>query len=173
MKIYYNVLSENLLNICKNDLLEKQKHPIWSPNIFNWDSDLVFKLDGICLSARIENKVIVTSLTQELYSGPLKNLKGKISYQYYIWNSYSGIQPHDDHSYEFGATIYLNSNEIQDGGLFLWQDGHCKENFYKCLNPQENMMVVNDNKQDHFVIPVSPHREEPRYTIQIFSNLNE
>lgn len=173
MKIYYDVLSEKLLNICKHDLLEKQKHCVWSSNLFHWNSDLVFNLDGTCLIAPIENGVITTLLTQELYSNPLKNLKGKISYQYYIWNAYSGIQPHNDNPYEFAATIYLNSNEIQDGGLFLWQDDRCKENFYKCLNPQENMMVVNDNKHEHFVTPVSPHRQEPRYTIQIFSNLNE
>jgi hypothetical protein len=173
MKIYYNVLSEKLLNICKSDILENQKKSIWLPNLFNWDPDLVLNLDGISLSMLIGNKVITTLLTQELYSGPLKNLKGKISYQYYIWNAYSGIQPHSDASYEFAATIYLNSNKIEDGGLFLWQDDHCKENFYKCLNPQENMMVVNDSEQEHFVTPVSPHRKEPRYTIQVFSRLNE
>jgi hypothetical protein len=91
-----------------------------------------------------------------------------LDFQYYIWDSYSGISPHDDVVYKFGATLYLNSNSIYFGGLFVWQDEECPDNFYRCLNPQENMMVVNDNRELHFVTTISPHAIEYRYTIQIW-----
>lgn len=173
MKFYYNVLSQELLNICKDDILQKEKEHIWGSSFSDWHSDLLTNINGSCLMTHISDEKIKISLTQELFSGALKNFNGILSYQYYVWNPYSAIHYHDDHCYEFGATIYLNSNNIEDGGLFLWKDKYSSENFYKCLNPQENMMVLNDNKENHFVTSVSPYRKERRYTIQIFSRLDE
>jgi hypothetical protein len=168
MKIYSEVLSEDLLDLCKKDVLKKQKQLVWGSSCFKWDHNLQKNIDGVCLHCFITDKKIKNLLEAEL-SIAFKNYDyNELDYQYYIWDSYSGISPHDDSIYKFGATLYLNSNCIYSGGLFVWQDNECPENFYRCLNPQENMMVVNDNREMHFVTTISPHAIEYRYTIQIW-----
>lgn len=170
MKFYYDVLSKKLLDKCKDDLLDKKNKHIWGSSSFDWHPDLLSNIHGSCLFTHITDSEIINLLTKELFSDSLKNFSSEnVSYQYYAWNSYSGIAYHNDDAYRFGATIYLNTNMIENGGLFCWKDKYCGENFYKCLNPQENMMVLNDNEEDHFVTTVSPHIDNIRYTIQIFA----
>jgi len=170
MKIYTEVLPKELLNLCREDVIKNQHEHIWASSSLRWSSDLLNNVDGTCLSTSIENKKIVYSLTEELLIAFENYDFDDLIFQYYIWDSYSAISPHNDTLYKFGATLYLNSNDICDGGLFVWQDEECPENFYRCLHPQENMMVVNDSKQTHFVTPISPHSKEYRYTIQIWGN---
>jgi hypothetical protein len=168
MKIYTEVLTEELLNLCKEDLLKKQNQPIWASNCLNWDHNLLENIDGTCLFSGINDTKIENLLTSELSIAFVNCDYNELIYQYYIWDSYSGISPHYDNEYKFGATLYLNSNSIIDGGLFIWKDEESPDDFYRCLNPQENMMVVNDNKEIHFVTPISPHAKEYRCTIQIW-----
>lgn len=168
MKIYTEVLSEELLNLCKEDVIEKQKQLVWGSSSFKWDHNLQKNIDGACLFADITNQKIKSLLETELSIAFSSYNYEVLDLQYYIWDSYSGISPHDDAIYKFGATLYLNSNSIYSGGLFVWQDDECPDNFYRCLNPQENMMVVNDNKELHFVTTISPHAMEYRYSIQIW-----
>jgi len=168
MKIYSEVLSEDLLDLCKKDVLEKQKESVWHPSSFFWDYEILRNVDGSCFTTRITDVRIINLLTQELSIAFANYEYDNLTFQYYIWDSYSAISQHSDSSYNFGATLYLNSNSIDDGGLFIWQDDECPDNFYRCLNPQENMMVVNDEKQTHLVTQVSPHSKQYRYTIQIW-----
>ena len=158
MKIYSEVLSEELLNICKEDVLNKQKEGV----------NLLKNIDGTCLFCEITDIKLKNLLTSELSIAFTNYDYDELIYQYYIWDSYSGTAPHDDAVYKFGSTLYLNSNNLINGGLFVWQDEECPENLYRCLNPQENMMVVNDSRELHFVTSISPHSKEYRYTIQIW-----
>jgi hypothetical protein len=168
MKIYTEVLSQELLKICKEDILKKQKEYVWASNSFNWDPMLLENIDGTCLFTLINDTKIKELLNSELSIAFTNYNYDELYYQYYIWDSYSGIASHNDGNFKFGATLYLNSNLINSGGLFLWKDEECPDNFYRCLNPQENMMVVNDSKEEHFVTSISPHAKEYRYTIQIW-----
>jgi len=168
MKIYSEVLSEDLLDLCKKDVLEKQKESVWHPSSFFWDYNILHNVDGCCFVTPINNIKIKNLLIEELSIAFKDYAYDTLIFQYYIWDSYSAISQHSDYIYNFGATLYLNSNFIDDGGLFIWQDDECPDNFYRCLNPQENMMVVNDEKQSHLVTQVSPHSKQYRYTIQIW-----
>ena len=168
MKIYEEVLSEELLDLCKKDVLEKQKESVWKPSSFFWDHEILHNIDGSCMVAQIDDNNILNLLTEELSIAFQIYEYDTLDFQYYIWDSYSGISPHDDSRYKFGATVYLNSNILDDGGLFIWQDSECPDHFYRCINPQENMMIVNDNKESHLVTTISPHAKQYRYTIQVW-----
>lgn len=168
MKIYTEVLSEKLLTLCKDDLLKQQMKPIWKSSCLVWDHNLLDNIDGSCLSSEITDITITNLLTSELSIAFANYNYDKLIYQYYIWDSYSGISPHNDEKFKFGSTLYLNSNLVIDGGLFVWKDKESPDNCYQCLNPQENVMVVNDDNEIHFVTPVSPHATKYRCTIQIW-----
>jgi hypothetical protein len=170
MKIYSDVLSDELLDLCKKDIVQKQKENIWQPSSFFWDYQILRNVDGCCLTTDIIDNTIKDLLTSELSIAFKDYNYSNLIFQYYIWDSYSGISQHDDFQHNFGATIYLNSNILDDGGLFVWQDEECPDNFYRALNPQENMMVVNDNMEIHLVTTVSPHSKQYRYTIQIWGD---
>ena len=172
MKIYSEVLPQELLNLCKEDVLKKQKESVWQPNQFFWDKNILKNIDGACYVAKITDNKLKNLLTAELSIAFSNYDYDFLDFQYYIWDSYSGISAHDDSLYQFGATLYLNSNILENGGLFIWQDEECPENFYRCINPQENMMVVNDNRENHLVTHVSPHAKEYRYTLQIWGRIN-
>ena len=74
------------------------------------------------MTALITNESIVERLEKEL-SVIFKNYNyNSLSFQYYIWNSYSGISLHTDEDYVFGAVLYLNTNSVHDGGLFMCID---------------------------------------------------
>ena len=168
MKIYEEVLSKEHLHLCKEDIVKKQKQQVWESSSLRWESWLLKNIDGTCVFTNITDDTIKKILTSELSIAFINYDYTELVYQYYIWDSYSGIAPHNDGDYKFGATLYLNTNYLTDGGLFVWKDDECADNFYKCINPQENMMVVNDSKEEHFVTPISPHAKQYRYTIQIW-----
>lgn len=171
MKIYTEVLSESLLYKCKDDLVNnKLKQPVWSSSSNIWDFKLLKNIEGVCIQTLITDNEIIENLKEEL-SPAFEELNYKdLTFQYYVWDSHSGISLHNDYSYSFGSTIYLNKTFCpEDGGLFLWRDSECPtERVYKALVPDENMMVLNDEKEYHLVTPVSPHAKEYRCTIQIW-----
>ena len=89
----------------------------------------------------------------------------KISTSYHIWQPNSGIAIHDDGSYRFGATIYLNPEWHPNyGGWFIWRDKDIDE--WKVILPIENTMVVNIDKEEHLVTPVT--QNQFRVTVQIW-----
>ena len=79
----------------------------------------------------------------------------------------SGIACHSDECYESGATIYLNDWNMNFGGLFVWKDDN--SDIMKAIVPQKNMMVLNDEKQNHIVTSVSSLSKGYRLTIQIWT----
>jgi len=173
MKIFVDALSDELLEACKTDLVSnKIKEEVWGSSLFKWETDLLKNIDGPCMTTPITNESIVERLEKEL-SVIFKNYNyNSLSFQYYIWNSYSGISLHTDEDYVFGAVLYLNTNSVHDGGLFMWKTEEDYENeidFFKCLVPEENLIIVNNEKELHMVTPISPHAKDFRCTIQIFA----
>jgi hypothetical protein len=171
MKIYEEVLSERLFNACRNDVVEKTKKSCWRSNHFFWEEKIMINVDGVCTVTPLDDKQLLEDLAIEL--GPIfkDHVCNELIFQYYIWHSYSAISSHSDGKYKFGATLYLNTpSSTSDGGLFVWKDDECPENFFKAILPKENMLVLNDETQEHFVTQVSPHCEDMRCTIQIWGN---
>tara|TARA_B000000565_G_scaffold109979_1_gene82520 strand:+ start:74 stop:577 length:504 start_codon:yes stop_codon:yes gene_type:complete len=164
MKIHRNVLSEELLEHCIQELVELSKERTWGSSTLIWSRDLLEGISGSTL------KTFVTPVTKEkIIKCISKYYPDDIEYnmQYYIWQQNSGISCHSDECYESGATIYLNDWNMNFGGLFVWKDDN--SDIMKAIAPQKNMMVLNDKKQHHFVTSISPLIQEFRITIQIWT----
>ena len=46
MKIHHNVLSEELLLDCWNEVGKLSKEPVWSSNLLSWEKNLLLGLSG-------------------------------------------------------------------------------------------------------------------------------
>ena len=91
-----------------------------------------------------------------------------INFKYYVWNKMSGIPWHNDHNHHFAGTLYLNEKWNTDyGGVFLYREKRDDVEF-NAVAPAQNMLVLNDSKQDHMVTPISPLAPEDRITIQLW-----
>tara|TARA_Y100001937_G_C6939160_1_gene249539 strand:- start:55 stop:558 length:504 start_codon:yes stop_codon:yes gene_type:complete len=164
MKIYKNILNEDLLNHCTQELVMLSKERTWGSSFLGWNQDLLAGISGSTLMT------FVTPTTKEsIIKCISKHFPDDIEYnmQYYIWQYNSGIACHSDECYESGATIYLNDWNMNFGGLFVWRDD--SSDIMKAIAPQKNMMILNDKKQDHFVTSISPLSQDFRITIQIWT----
>ncbi len=164
MKIYRNVLNEDLLEHCIQELIMLSKERTWASSSLRWGRDI---LEGISGSTLI---TYVTSVTKErIIKCISKYYPDNTEYviQYYIWQHNSGIASHNDECYESGATIYLNDWDVNYGGMFVWNDDDT--DIMKAIAPQKNMMVLNDEHQTHSVTSISPLSKEFRITIQIWT----
>jgi hypothetical protein len=171
MRIYKEVLSDSLIEECKDDISNLINQNVWRSNVFNWDSNLLKGTSGTCIYTKISNEKILNQLIEQTEEHFIKKYK-TLTYLYYIWQSNSGISLHTDEGHAFGATIYLNDEwHLHDGGIFLWKDGDCPNEVYKAICPQENMMIINDNYEKHMVTLVSPNSNDYRYTIQIWGDV--
>ena len=96
----------------------------------------------------------------------------KLSLQYCIWQVNSGINLHNDHLHDVGATIYLNETwDASNGGIFLWKDND--SDIYKGLVPKQNTMIINNQNQQHLVTSINHYPNKFRYTIQIWGKEND
>lgn len=91
----------------------------------------------------------------------------KISTNVVVFGKGCYIPFHDDHSYHFAATLYLNDKwNIEDGGLFIYKDKPTNE--YKVIVPEKNMCVINTEKEVHHVSMVNYFASQNRITMQIW-----
>ena len=163
MKLYKNVLKEETLIIVNSELNNNMKKDVWRSNRLVWQNTLTSNNLGTVLTKPVsmacKNKVIEDVK-------PFVPNTEKIFVNMYIWDIGSGISLHDDASYNWASTLYLNSNWHPNyGGWFIWQDENEKWN---ALLPEHNSLVLNDTKQWHTVTPISPTSPELRLTLQIF-----
>jgi len=165
MKIYNDVLTQDILEECYHELWEKRRLNCWRSSLLTWPQDVLVNVTGNCLSTSVSD-----DLTLQLENS-LKNILppyDRLGMTFHIWQSNSGISSHNDSNYKFGATVYLNVDwHVNDGGLFVWVDGKTFE--LKVYLPSYNTLVLNDEKEDHLVTPVTKNSSN-RYTIQIFGN---
>jgi Rps23 Pro-64 3,4-dihydroxylase Tpa1-like proline 4-hydroxylase len=166
MKFFSNVLDQETMNLVIQDLNNSLSQNVWRSSQLCWSKEVLEKITGDCsvtfASDNIADKI------QKCLVGKLPTAEN-VMIQYYVWKQNSGIALHNDRTYEYGATIYLNKNwDINSGGIFLWKE----DNSLKGVCPEYNNMVIVDKKELHLVTPVSPLSTEFRYTIQIwgFSN---
>ena len=171
MKIHKNVLSPETLSRCIYDLGYFRDKAVWKNSGLFWHEDVRVGTTGIVTQTLVSvdiSKLLDAELDKYFYEYK-KDLK-MIEYQFFVWNALSGISTHNDSMYRFGATLYLNPVWKMDwGGTFLWKDkneeDYCKWN---ALCPEQNMLVINDEKEFHLVSSISPHAAEERYSIQIW-----
>ena len=170
MKIHEDVLSPELLEICLQELKLYQESRVWGISTCIWAEELQEGVVGN-VSMRFlseETSILVNEALKKYF--PQTGHHYEMIYQYYIWNKMSGISNHDDGSYNFGGTLYLNKTwDANWGGLYVWKDKH-EEKEYKlnAICPKQNMLVVNDEREVHSVTSISSSIPYPRITIQIW-----
>jgi hypothetical protein len=166
MKIYENVLSDNLLNRVHNEVLAKFDGPNWAVSDFFWHKGLKDGFSGNCLISDVDDDL------GNLLKGEVSKLLPEhkyLKFQNYVWTKNSGISIHNDEKYKFGATIYLNQYWTPNfGGIFLWKEKDSLDHILKGICPVYNSMIVSDENESHMVTPVSPYATEFRVTIQIW-----
>tara|TARA_R100001224_G_C3987995_1_gene138239 strand:+ start:52 stop:549 length:498 start_codon:yes stop_codon:yes gene_type:complete len=163
MKFFENVLKEETLIIVNSELNNNMKKAVWNSSRLVWQNTLTSNNSGAVLTKPVseacKNKVVEDVKTF------VPNTE-KIFINMHIWDLGSGIALHDDASYKFASTLYLNSNWHPNyGGWFIWKDEKEKWNAFL---PEHNNLVLNDTKQYHTVTPISPTSPELRLTLQIF-----
>lgn len=174
MLYFSKVLSESVLEKVFNEFNSKVDQPVWKPSSFFWP---------VGIRKNVYHDILVNLCSDELNSAIKENLTptakalsidfdslSKFTSMFYIWQKGSAISNHNDYSYKFGATIYLNENwDIDDGGIFLWRRKTDNPSAWHAVVPTFNFMVVNNESEDHLVTPVNVNAEQ-RVTIQIFAS---
>ena len=168
MKIYTDVLPQQLLFDCSAQLESMLEERVWVSSTFTWKGVNNTACGDVLLAYVPQN--LVTQLNSVLRKTYFLSHTKEIIYQFYIWNKLSNIDVHDDPHCSFGATIYLNLIwEANCGGFFVWKDKEEKTDYtFKAICPKQNMMVVNDTAELHTVTTVSPYITNPRFSIQIW-----
>tara|TARA_B100000965_G_scaffold40355_2_gene29689 strand:+ start:2297 stop:2809 length:513 start_codon:yes stop_codon:yes gene_type:complete len=169
MKIVFDTLSDEIFQRIVGELNIKIPSPLWNTSTVLWDKVLKQGLPG---------SVMTTPVSEDLAKLIEDSVKDKVPeydrliVQFYLWQGSSGIAIHNDENHGFGATIYVNTNwHPNSGGWFIWQDKHNKE--WKTLLPEKNVMVVNDEEEEHLVTAIEPYPPEPRVTIQLWGETND
>lgn len=167
MKIFKNILSEKLYNDTLEEFVNKLHTQTWQSSIVTWPNEVIEGITGSCLFSSVSDEISLR--IQEEISNLFTIDYNQVKLQYCAWQPYSGLSVHDDFNHKLGATIYLNENWNPNyGGFFLWKDKNNPEEIYNAVCPTKNMMVVNDDHEQHLVTPVSPLSTDIRATIQLW-----
>tara|TARA_Y100001970_G_scaffold25949_1_gene31051 strand:- start:202 stop:729 length:528 start_codon:yes stop_codon:yes gene_type:complete len=167
VKIVSNALSDDLLSRCIEEFKEKIKIPCWGSSSLLWQLKSQEGISGSTLCTYTSEEIGDDIAKQVLPHLPNEYKFDKITTKYHLWQPHSGVSIHNDESYNFGATIYLNEEwDGNSGGWFIWRDKDTDE--WKVLLPTINTMVMNIDCEQHLVTPVSPNKF--RLTIQIFGD---
>lgn len=103
----------------------------------------------------------------EPYLSPIIKTKPTvtITYTFYRWGIGGEIFIHDDTTYSFSATLYLNRDwHVNWGGYLIWFTNDEQEQVVK---PEYNRLVVFDNEESHLVTPITQLAQTERLTVQI------
>lgn len=168
MVVYENVLSDETIELFRQNTLLKFGRQCWSFSSSFWGEDIRKGIVGECMTSLIDDELKNKILSE------ISNLLPKCSsytLQQYIWGKNSGISKHNDGDYKFGATIYMNKDwDINYGGIFLWRKPEEPDSSMKVITPSFNTMILNNDKSIHMVTPVSPAAPDYRVTLQIWGN---
>jgi len=164
MKIFKNVLDQETLGKVTEEMNFLMPKSVWRVSDQFWGEEIKVGITGICTSTIVGEEVrqMVENCIKS-YLPPYQELV----VQHYIWHKHSGISTHNDWAHKFGATIYLNLAWNKDfGGVFMWSDR--ETNQLTALSPEYNMLILNTEKEDHLVTPISPLAPGNRITLQIW-----
>lgn len=162
MNIVKDVISEDLCKQCNMEIDQMIEGEKWSVSNINWDKNLQEGYTGTCLAAKVSPSIKLKVLSAIRKHLP-KVQQDKYYLQYHYWLHGSGIQWHDDETYKFGATLYLNTWNKRWGGLFLWEND---EGIHGEMPEPRKLVVV--EKDPHSVTPILSHAPYPRRAIQIW-----
>lgn len=164
MKIFKHVLNEATLAKVQEELNFIMDKPVWRVSDQFWGDEIKVGITGVCTSALVSEEV--RAMVENCIKAYLPSYQ-ELVVQHYVWHKHSGISTHNDWTFKFGATIYLNLEWNRDfGGVFMWADRETK--VLTALNPEYNMMVLNTEKEDHLVTTISPLAPSNRITLQIW-----
>ena len=115
----------------------------------------------------------LNTFDQEVIETLLEEHFGKFKKSYLTvqrWEKGCYIPWHDDNTYDFSATIYLNPEwEYDDGGQFVYTEG---DDFYgvnHSYTPQFNTAILMKGGHFHCVAPIGT-ADKTRVTIQFFAH---
>ena len=171
IKRYFNVLDEGVIDDVSNYLKSNLSKPVWTSSNF-WQKELI-RSSSIISMCNISDKNIVDNVkktVENILDVNFDELNFEFFCQLQLFSRMSYITWHDDKSYQYNGTIYLNRNwNTNDGGIFLWRDNHTNE--IRGIEPLYNTMVVNSYSDDdpcnyHCVTSIVPDVDESRITIQ-------
>ena len=166
MRIIHNAVSEELIDRCLDEMTRKRKQDVWGISKWKWDEKLTKGFKQYCFSSRPEVyqfNDLRNQLTQYFDQVPT-------NINYHLWLPGSGINWHDDKASLYGATLYLNTWEPEKGGVFMWREKLTGE--LKCIHPQRNMLMINEQGEDHAVTPIMVNEAfGNRKSVQIFCGL--
>ena len=167
MKIINEALNEELFQKCKEELKSKFRQRCWSSSLVNWQPELKQGITGSCMLANVSDEL--SELIHEEIKPYLPEHE-TIRCNFHLWQPLSGIAQHNDGHRKFGGTIYLNEEWLPNaGGWFIWEDKETKQSgVYKALVPTRNMMVLNDNHENHWVTSIASTPPDNRCSIQIW-----
>lgn len=170
MKIFKNFISEETYKICYDDLISKLSLESWAYTALKWKEPRVLNgVTGSVLSSTLSKHVYEILHNQFSLVMDLTPFN-QIVMEYYIWQPNSGLALHNDAVYNMASTIYLNENwNVDYGGIFMWKENNYDE-LFKAVCPTKNMMILNDEHQQHMVTTVSPLSPDLRSTIQVWFN---
>ena len=166
MRIIHDAVSEDLIDRCLDEIAKKRKQDVWGISKWKWDAKLTSGFKMFCFSSRPETyqyNDLRNELTQYFETIPT-------NINYHLWLPGSGINWHDDKASLYGATLYLNTWEPEKGGVFMWREKLTGE--LKCIHPQRNMLMINEQGEDHAVTPIMVNESfGNRKSVQIFCGL--
>ena len=167
MKLFRHALPEKTYNKCIMELNDYNlRNRVWASSTLEWESNLISGVVGSTLTSAVSKE-----LSEELEKDLKPHLPpyNRVTFTFYLWQTYSGINWHNDEGYRFGATLYLCELGYDWGGLFMWRDEESRESgIIKSIRPKENLLVLNDEREHHSVSTVLPNpRNIRRYTLQI------
>ena len=167
MRIVNDVLSEELFQKCDEELKSKLTKSCWRTSFLTWAPLLHQGITGSCLAADVSDEL--SELIHEEINDYLPEHQ-RIRCNFHLWQPLSGIAQHNDSHKNFGATIYLNDEWPSNaGGWFIWKDEETRQSgIYKALIPTRNMMVLNDNREMHWVTSIAATPPDNRCSIQIW-----
>jgi Rps23 Pro-64 3,4-dihydroxylase Tpa1-like proline 4-hydroxylase len=171
MKIYKNVLPNDLYLECMEELEFKSEKNCWQSSSFTWNEKIRECVFGECLISPVSK-----SLSEKIEFEFKKYFSeyNKFEVNFYCWMNGSGISFHTDssHNRKCGATIYLNESWSPEwGGVFLWYENEKDQLVGKIsgLSPQFNNLIINDTVQPHMVTSISPLSPQIRISLQIWT----
>ena len=168
MVVYENVLSDETIELFRQNTLSKFGSQCWGFSSSSWGKEILRGVVGECMTSLIGDELKSKILSEISHLLPECS---SYTLQQYIWGKNSGISKHDDSNHEFGATIYMNRDwDINYGGIFLWRKPEEPDSNMKVIVPSFNTMVLNNDKSIHMVTSISSIAPDYRVTLQIWGD---
>ena len=168
MVVYENVLSDETIELFRENTLSKFGSQCWAFSSSTWGEEVLKGVVGECMSSLVDDEL------KNKILGEIGHLLPKCSsymLQQYIWGKNSGVSKHNDGTHKFGATIYMNKYwDVNYGGVFLWRKPEEPDSSMKVIVPSFNTMVLNNDKNMHMVTSISSIAPDYRVTLQIWGD---